>query len=83
MNFSLDLKHIIGALVISCFTFLASTFWSNQSEIVIIKQQIEVVSKMLSEIRQDQREAQKLYALKTDLTRLEDRVSNIENRQRK
>ena len=82
MEFKLDFKHIIGALIIASMTWLGSTFFAGQSELVILKQQMEVVSKTLSEIRQDQREAQKLFALKTDLDRIEKRIDLIESKKR-
>lgn len=75
---NLNWQQIGGGILIAAITWTASQFLSAQSEIAVIKQQMDTIVNMMKEVRQDQREQQKLYALKSDIDRLEKRLDKLE-----
>lgn len=77
---NINWQQVIGALLISGITWVAANFMASQSEILIVRNQMDVLTTMIKEVRADQKEQQKLYALKTDLDRVERRVEKLENK---
>lgn len=75
---NINWQQILGGCLIAGITWTASQFLSAQSEIAVIKQQMDTIVNMMKEVRQDQREQQKLYALKSDIDRLEKRLDKLE-----
>ena len=75
---NLNWQQIIGGILIAAITWVASQFLAAQSEIAVIKQQMDTIVNMMKEVRADQREQQKLYALKSDIDRLEKRLDKLE-----
>ena len=77
---NVDLKQILGALVIASITWVASSFLNANSELAILKQQISTMSTVIQEIRNDLRDARTTYALRTEMDKLEARVQKLEER---
>lgn len=75
---NLNWQQILGGVLIAAITWVASNFLSAQSEIAVIKQQMDTIVNMMKEVRADQREQAKLYALKSDIDRLEKRLDKLE-----
>ncbi len=73
---NLNWHQIIGALVIAATTWTASQFFSAQSSISVIQIQIEQMSSVLKEIRNEQ----KNFALKSELDKIERRVEKLEQK---
>ena len=71
-------QQIIGGIVIAATTYVASNFLSANKDLAILQQNVEILTSMMKEIRQDQKEQQRLYALRTEVERLEKRIERLE-----
>lgn len=71
-------QQILGGVLIAGITWVASNFLSANKDLAILQQNVETLTTMMKEIRQDQKEQQRLYALRTEVERLEKRIERLE-----
>ena len=71
-------QQILGGILIAGITWVASNFLSANKDLVILQQNVESLTTMMKEIRQDQKEQQRLYALRSEVERLEKRIDKLE-----
>lgn len=71
-------QQILGGILIAGITWVASNFLSANKDLAILQQNVETLTTMMKEIRQDQKEQQRLYALRSEVERLEKRIDKLE-----
>lgn len=75
---NLNWQQILGGVLIAAITWVASNFLSANKDLAILQQNVETLTTMMKEIRQDQKEQQRLYALRSEVERLEKRIDKLE-----